>query len=147
LMNKRIILSGLIVVIVAGVGALVFYFYKTQKNNSVTPSGNDNFIQSIVQAPAVEGNIVNSGIAGRVVLLGGGPYEYEASLEIFKSNNLLTPFISVRAHSDGTFQVPLRPGSYILKPTDPDGPIAPVRNSYPFTVGDSQWLQVKIEYK
>ena len=147
MMNKRIILSGLIVVIMAGVGALVFYFYKTQKNNSVTPSGNDNFIQSTAQAPAVEGNIVNSGIAGRVVLLGGGPYEYEASLEIFKSDNLSTPFISVRTHSDGTFQVPLRPGSYILKPMDPDGPIAPVRKSYPFTVGDSQWLQVKIEYK
>ncbi|MDP3004326.1 MAG: hypothetical protein Q8N43_02375 [Candidatus Azambacteria bacterium] len=145
-MNKKILIAiGLIVL--AGVGALVFYFYKTQKNNSVTPSGNDNFIQSTAQAPAVEGNIVNSGIAGRVVLLGGGPYEYEASLEIFKSNNLSTPFISVRAHSDGTFQVPLRSGSYILKPTDPDGPIAPVRDSYPFTVGDGQWLQVKIEYK
>jgi len=134
-------------VALAGVGALVFYFYKTQKNNSVTPFGDDNFIQSTTQAPAVEGNIVNSGIAGRVVLLGGGPYEYEASLEIFKSDDLLTPFISVRAHSDGTFQVPLRPGSYILKPMDPDGPIAPVRNSYPFTVGDSRWLQVKVEYK
>lgn len=146
-MNKRIILSGLIVVIMAGVGALVFYFYKTQKNNSVTPSGNDNFIQSTARAPAVEGNIVNSGIAGRVVLLGGGPYEYEASLEIFKSDNLSTPFISVRAHSDGTFQVPLRPGSYILKPMDPDGPIAPARENYTFTIGDSQWLQVKIEYK
>ena len=106
----------------------------------------DSFIDSTVVSPAVESNIVNSGIAGRVVLLGGGPYEYEASLEIFKSNNLSMPFISVRTHSDGTFQVPLRPGSYILKPTDPDGPIAPVRNSYPFTVGDSQWLQVKVEY-
>ncbi len=147
-MNKRIILSGLIVVIMAGVGALVFYFYKTQKNNSVTPSGNDNFIQSTAQAPAVEGDIVNSGIAGRVVLLGGGPYEYEASLEIFSaSGGNSTPFISVRTHSDGTFQVPLRPGSYILKPMDPDGPIAPARENYTFTIGDSQWLQVKIEYK
>ncbi len=143
--RKTIVMIGL--VILAGVGALVFYFYKTQKNNSVTPSGNDNFIQSTVQAPAVEGNIINSGIAGRAVLLGGGPYEYEASLEIFKSNDLSTPFISVRTHSDGTFQVPLRPGSYILKPMDSDGPIAPIRNSYPFTVGDSQWLQVKIEYR
>ena len=143
--RKTVIIIGLI--ILAGVGALVFYFYKTQKNNSVAPSGNDNFIQSTAQAPAVEGNIVNSGIAGRVVLLGGGPYEYEASLEIFKSNYLSTPFISVRTHSDGAFQVPLRPGSYILKPMDPDGSIAPVRNSYPFTVGDGQWLQTKIEYK
>ncbi len=135
------------------VSALVFYFYKTQKNNSVTPSGNDNFIQSTAQSPAVEGNIVNSGIAGSVVLLGGGPYEYEASLEIFSASGgsafggkNSTPFISVRSHSDGTFQIPLRPGSYILKPMDPDGPIAPVRDSYPFTVGDSQWLQVKVEY-
>jgi len=146
-MNKKVLIFLIGFIVLAAVGALVFYFYKTQKNNSVTPSGNDNFIQSTAQAPAVEGNIVNSGIAGRVVLLGGGPYEYEASLEIFKSDNLSTPFISVRTHSDGTFQVPLRPGSYILKPMNPDGPIAPVRNSYPFTVGNSQWLQVKIEYK
>jgi len=146
-MSRKTVIIVIGLVVLAAGGALVFYFYKTQKNNSVTPSGNDDFIQSMVQAPAVEGNIVNSGIAGRVVLLGGGSYEYEASLEIFKSNNLSTPFISVRTHSDGTFQVPLRPGSYILKPMDPDGPIAPVRNSHPFTVGDSQWLQVKIEYK
>ncbi len=150
--RKTVVIIGL--VILAAGGALVLYFHKTQKNNSVAPSGNDNFIQSTAQAPAVEGNIVNSGIAGRVVLLGGGPYEYEASLEIFSASGgsafggkNSTPFISVRTHSDGTFQVPLRPGSYILKPTDPDGPIAPVRNSYPFTVGDGQWLQVKIEYK
>ncbi len=140
-----------LIVLAAG-GALVFY--KTQRNNSITPSGNDNFIQSTAQAPAVEGNIVNSGIAGRVVLLGGGPYEYEASLEIFSASGVSafsgknsTPFISVRTHSDGTFQIPLRPGSYILKSMDPDGPIAPVHNSYPFTVGNGQWLQVKIEYK
>ena len=154
--RKNIIITGIIVL--AGVGAFIFYFYKNQRNNlvknnsvtpssSITPSGNDSFIQSIAQAPAVEGNIINSGIAGRVVLLGGGPYEYEASLEIFKDNNLSKPFISVRAHSDGTFQVPLRPDSYILRPMDPDGPIAPVRNNYPFTVGGNQWLQVKIEYK
>ncbi len=105
----------------------------------------DSFIDSTVISPQVEGNIVNSGIAGRVVLLSGGPYE--ASLEIFKDNNLSAPFISVRTHSDGTFQIPLRPGFYILKPLDPDGLIAPVRNSYPFTVGNGQWLQVKIEYK
>lgn len=137
--NKKIYIIVAVFLVLAGVGALVFYFYKTPKN--------DNFIQSTAQAPAVEGDIVNSGIAGRAVLLGGGPYEYEASLEIFKSNNLSTPFISVRTHSDGSFQVPLRPGSYILKPMDPDGPIAPVRDSYNFTVGSGQWLQVKIEYK
>jgi len=126
-------------VVLAAIGALVFYFYKTPKS--------DDFIQSTMQAPAVEGNIVNSGIAGRVVLLGGGPYEYEASLEIFSVGDLSKPFISVRTHSDGTFQIPLRSGSYILKPMDPDGPIAPVKDSYNFTIGDSQWLQVKVDYK
>ena len=104
------------------------------------------FVETTASAPAVEGNIVNSGIAGKAVLLGGGPYEYEASLEIFKSNNLSTPFISVRTHSDGTFQVPLRPDFYILKPMDPDGPVAPVRSNYSFVIGGNQWLQVKIEY-
>lgn len=145
-MNKKLLIFLVLVVFAAG-SALVFYFYKNSKNNSNLSPANDNFIQTTVQAPAVEGNIVNSGIAGKVVLLGGGPYEYEASLEIFESNNLSTPFISVRTHSNGTFQIPLRPGSYILKPMDPDGPIAPARGSYPFTVGNSQWLQVRIEYK
>ena len=131
-------------VVLTGVGALVFYFYETQKNNSVTPSGNDNFIQSTAQAPAVEGNVINSGIAGKVILSDNKPFE--ASLDIFLSGNIPKPFISIRTHSDGTFQVPLKPGSYILKPLDPDGSVAPVRNSYPFTVGDSQWLQVRVEY-
>ncbi len=153
-MNKKLLIFLIGFIVLAAASAFVFYFYKTPKSNSILPPVSDNFIQSAAQAPAVEGNIVNSGIAGRVVLLGGGSYEYEASLEIFSAKGgsafggkNSTPFISVRAHSDGTFQVPLRPGSYILKPTDPDGPIAPVRNSYPFTVGDGQWLQVKIEYK
>ena len=105
----------------------------------------DSFIDSAVVSPQVEGNIVNSGIAGRVVLLDGGPYE--VSLEIFQDNNLSAPLISVRTHSDGTFQIPLRPGSYILKPLDPDGLVVPVRDSHPFVIGDNQWLQVKIEYK
>jgi len=148
-MNRKVLIAiGLIVL--AGAGIAIFYNYKVgdKKISSENSKNNgDNFIQSVAQSPAVEGNIVNSGIAGRVVLLGGGPYEYEASLEIFKSNNLSTPFISVRTHSDGAFQVPLRPGSYILKPMDPDGPIAPARENYTFTIGDSQWLQVKIEYK
>lgn len=146
-MNKKRLIFLIGFVILAAGGALVFYFYKNSKNVPDSPPEDNNFIQSTAQSPAVEGNIVNSGIAGKVVLLGGGPYEYEASLEIFESNNLSTPFISVRTHSDGTFQIPLRPGSYILKPMDPDGPIAPARGSYPFTVGNSQWLQVRIEYK
>ncbi len=146
-MNKKILpfLIGLVVLAVAG--ALVFYFYGNRKNNSVAPSGGDNFIQSAAQAPAVEGNIVNSGIAGKVILLGGGPYEYEASLEIYQNDNLSTAFISVRSHSDGTFQIALRPGSYVLKPMDPDGPIAPTRDSYSFVVGNGQWLQVRVEYQ
>ncbi len=107
--------------------------------------GQGSFIESTATAPGVEGNIVNSGIAGKVILVSGKPFE--ASLEIFTNSDSLTPFISVRAHSDGTFQIPLRPGSYILKPMDPDGPIAPIRNSYSFMVGDGQWLQVRVEYK
>lgn len=146
-MNKKILVAIIIFLILAGIGVLVFYFYKTPKNNSVAPPVSGNFIQNSLQAPAVEGNIVNSGIAGRVVLLGGGPYEYEASLEIFSAGDLSKPFISIRTHSDGTFQIPLRPGSYILKPMDPDGSIAPAQESYSFTIGSGQWLQVKIEYK
>jgi len=107
----------------------------------------DSFINSVATSPGVEGNIVNSGIAGKVVLLGGGSYEYEASLEIFKKDDLSAPFISVRTHSDGSFQIPLRPGLYVLKPMDPDGDIAPVKKSYDFMVGNNQWLQVKVEYK
>ncbi|MBI4919940.1 hypothetical protein HY838_01485 [Candidatus Azambacteria bacterium] len=102
------------------------------------------YIEDEFRAPAVEGNIINSGIAGRIVL-NGEPYE--ASFEIFKSGNLTAPFISARAHSDGTFQIPLRPDSYVFKPLDPDGPIAPARTEYPFAVGDGRWLQIKIEYK
>ncbi len=153
-MNKKRLIFLIGFVVLAAGGALVFYFYKNSKNVPNSPPEDNNFIQSTARSPAVEGNIVNSGIAGKVVLLGGGPYEYEASLEIFSAkggsasggeNNL--PFISVRTHSDGTFQIPLRPGSYILKPMDPDGPIAPARGSYSFTVGNSQWLQVRIEYR
>lgn len=132
-------------IILAIGGALVFYLYKNQKNISDLPPVNKDFIQSTAQAPAVEGNIVNSGIAGKVILSSGKPFE--ASLEIFISSNSSTPFISVRTHSDGTFQVPLRPGAYILKTMDPDGPIAPVQKEYPFAIGNGQWLQVKIEYR
>ncbi len=155
-MTKKYLLILISVAILAGALAVVFYWFnkKSAQNLSAPAAADNSFIQSTAQSPAVEGNIVNSGIAGSVVLLGGGPYEYEASLEIFSASGgsafggkNSTPFISVRSHSDGTFQIPLRPGSYILKPMDPDGPIAPVRDSYPFTVGDSQWLQVKIEYE
>lgn len=133
--------------ILAGVGVLVFYFYRksdvTQISNNL--ENDKSFIQTIAQSPAVEGNIINSGIAGKTVMISGKAFE--ASLEIFQNDNLSTPFMSVRAHSDGTFQVPLRPGSYILKPADPDGLTAPVKTSYDFTIGNGQWLQVKIEYK
>lgn len=134
----------------AAAGIAIFYNYRVGNKKISSEISNDNggnFIQSVAQSPAVEGNIVNSGIAGKVVLLGGGPYEYEASLEIFSADNISKPFISVRSHADGAFQVPLRPGKYVLKPADPDGPIAPVRDSYNFIVGDGQWLQVRVEYK
>ncbi|MDP2638980.1 MAG: hypothetical protein Q8P06_02315 [Candidatus Azambacteria bacterium] len=141
--RNAVIILGL--VIFAFVGALIFYFYKTPKNNSDLAPFVDDFIQTSAQAPAVEGNIVNSGIAGKVVVSSGKAFE--ASLTVYKADDLNTPFISIRTHSDGTFQIPMRPGLYILKPMDPDGPIAPVRESYSFSIGNGQWLQVKIEYR
>ncbi len=134
-------------------GALAFVFYYFQEKKSALPAAIDSqfnstdnsFIESAVQAPAVSGNVINSGIAGRVVLSDNKPFE--ASLEIFRPDNFKTPFISIRTHDDGTFQVPLKPGSYVLKPMDPDGPIAPVKKSYNFTIGGGQWLIAKVEYK
>lgn len=103
----------------------------------------DPFIDSIIVSPVVDDeNIINSGIFGNVFL---GENPYEASLNVLSATGALV--ISVRSHSDGAFQIPLKPGIYILKPVDPDGVVAPVRNSYNFTIGNSQWLQVKIEYK
>ena len=104
---------------------------------------NDPFINSIIISPVIEDdNIVNSGIFGSIILSGK---PYEASLSIFSSTGV--PVISIRSHSDGAFQIPLRPGIYKLKPLDPDGPISPAQNSYNFTVINGQWLQVKIEYR
>ncbi len=140
--TKPLILIG--ITVLAGAGALVFFYYKKTAQN---PAPNDDFIQNSIQSPVVEGNIVNSGISGIVVLLGGGKYEYEASLDVFKANDMSKPFISVRTDSKGSFQIPLRPGSYILKPADPDGTVAPVRGQYPFTIENSRWLTVKVEYK
>lgn len=103
----------------------------------------DPFVNSIIVSPVIDDeNIINSGIFG-IVMLGGKPYE--ASIDILSAAG--APVISVRSHSDGSFQIPLKPGIYKLKPLDPDGSIAPVKNSYNFTVSSGQWLQVKIEYK
>lgn len=122
-------------------------FQEARNNLSVLyqQTGQSGFIQDTATAPAVEGNIVNSGIAGKVVM--GSDKAFEASLAVYKSDNPNVPFISVRTHSDGTFQIPLRPGFYLLKPLDPDGPAAPVKESYSFVIGNGQWLQTKIEYK
>lgn len=109
-----------------------------------SPDG-DNFIEANAQAPAVEGNIVNSGIAGRIVLSDGTPFE--ASLDVFKSNDMSRPFISIRSDAQGRFQIPLKPSMYVVKPNDPDGPRAPLKNQYQVAVGNGQWLQMKIEYK
>lgn len=144
-MNKKILITiGLIVL--AGAGIAIFYNYKVKdkKISSGNNNDGDNFIQSVAQSPAVEGDIVNSGITGNIVFTDGKPFE--ASLEIFKAGDFSKPFISIRTHSDGTFQVPLKPGNYVLKPMDPDGPIAPAEKNYNFTIGNGQWLQVKVEY-
>lgn len=118
----------------------VLYKNKNQKFNNDDP-----FVQSVILAPRVEGNVVNSGVFGKVVLSDGRPLE--SSFEIFKRDDASRPFISIRTHDDGTFQVPLRPGFYFLKPLDPDGPIAPVKEKYSFNLGDGQWLQVRVGYQ
>lgn len=146
--NKTFFLIGAL--ILAGVGALIFYYFQEKKItlpavvNYKPNYVNNSFIESAVQAPAVDSNIVNSGVAGRVLLKSGKPFE--ASLEVFLAGNMSKPFISVRTHSDGTFQIPLRPGSYFLKLLNSDGQVAPAKKEYPFTIENSQWLQVKIEY-
>ncbi len=141
-MNKKfIILISLI--IAASLGAFVFYKYK---NASRPSAAKDNsFIQDIVKAPGVEGNIVNSGIAGIVVLTNDKPFT--AMLDVFKADDMSKPFISVIAKEDGTIQIPLRPGSYVIKPLDPDGPRAPIRENYAVNVGPDQWVHIKIEYR
>ncbi len=102
-------------------------------------------IEAEVQSPAVSGNIVNSGIAGRIILGNGTPFE--ASLDVFREDDLSKPFISVRSDAEGRFQIPLRPAVYIIKPNNPDGSRVPLKNQYTVTVGNGRWLQVKIEYK
>ena len=111
----------------------------------VGEEGNYPYIESELQGPAIEGNIVNSGIYGKVITASGAPFE--ASIDVFPAGGASKPFISIRTHSDGAFQIPLRPGSYFLKPIDPDGPMAPARSEYPINIGSGRWLQIKIEYQ
>ena len=117
----------------------------TEDINLVGEEGNYPYIESELQGPAIEGNIVNSGIYGKVITASGAPFE--ASIDVFSAGGASKPFISIRTHSDGAFQIPLRPGSYFLKPIDPDGPMAPARSEYPINIGNGRWLQIKIEYK
>ncbi|MBI2446917.1 MAG: tetratricopeptide repeat protein [Parcubacteria group bacterium] len=112
--------------------------------NLVGEGENYSYIESELQGPAIEGNIVNSGIYGKVITVFGAPFE--ASIDVFSANDASKTFISIRTHSDGTFQIPLRPGSYFLKPIDPDGPMAPAQEKYPINIGSGRWLQIKIEY-
>ena len=111
----------------------------------VGEEGQYSYIESELQGPAIEGNIVNSGVYGKVVAALGAPFE--ASVDVFSANDASKPFISIRTHNDGAFQIPLRPGTYILKPMDPDGPLAPAQENYPVNIGSGRWLQIKIEYK
>ena len=87
---------------------------------------------------------MNSGIIGETIL---NNVPFEASFDVFESGDALKPVISIRTHDDGTFQIPLKPGFYTLKPLDHDGPIAPAKNSYQFVIGSGQWLQVRVEYQ
>ena len=118
----------------------------TEDISLVGEEGNYPYIESELQGPAIEGNIVNSGIYGKVITALGAPFE--ASIDVFVVSKVepSKPFISIRTHSDGAFQIPLRPGSYFLKPIDPDGPMAPARSEYPINIGNGRWLQIKIEY-
>lgn len=112
--------------------------------NLVEEESSYSYIESELQGPAIEGNIVNSGIYGKVVTAFGAPFE--TSIDVFKVDDISKPFISIRTHSDGTFQIPLRPGYYFLKPMDPDGPLAPTQEKYRFDIGSGRWLQIKVEY-
>ncbi len=102
----------------------------------------DGAIQSIIVSPQTEDNVITSGILGRIFL---NVMPYEASLDVFSAQGL--PVISIRSHSNGAFQIPLKPGFYRLVPLDPDGPVSPVRDDYNFMVNSGEWLDVKIEYK
>ncbi|MEK7578685.1 MAG: glycosyltransferase family 39 protein, partial [Patescibacteria group bacterium] len=81
------------------------------------PLNDSSFVESTVGAPLVEGNIINSGIAGRIILSDGAPFE--ASLDVFRADEMSRPFISVRSDAQGKFQIPLKPAVYIVKPMDP----------------------------
>ena len=102
----------------------------------------DSAIQSIIVSPQTEGNVITSGIFGQIVFNG---MPYEASLDVFSPQG--SPVISIRSRSDGAFQIPLRPDSYVIKPNDPDGSRAPLRDQYTVVIGNNQWLRVRIEYK
>lgn len=103
------------------------------------------FVESTIQAPAVEGNIVNSGIAGKIILSDGTPFE--ASLDVFKADDMSKPFISVRSDAEGRFQIPLKPAVYIIKPNNQDGFHISLKNEYTVIVGNGRWLQLRLEYK
>src|SRR3990167_5189848 len=101
--NKKfiIIIAFLIAVLIAGVFA--FYKYGKSFEPEATLSDRDNsFIQDIVKAPGVEGNIVNSGIAGIVVLADGRPFA--AMLDIFKSGDMSKPIICVCKKRESTIR-------------------------------------------
>ena len=71
--EKFIIIAILIAALIVGVFA--FYKYGRSGGSGVTQTESDNsFIEGIADSPVVEGNIVNSGIAGRVVLPDGKNY-------------------------------------------------------------------------
>ena len=124
---------------------IVKYNKSAATNISPAGEGNYSYVESELQGPAIEGNIVNSGIYGKVITVSGAPFE--ASVDVFSASDASKPFISIRTHSDGTFQIPLRPGYYFLKPLDPDGPLAPTQEKYPINIGSGRWLQIRIEYK
>lgn len=123
---------------------LVKYNKSVVTNINLIGEGKNSYIESELQGPAVEGNIVNSGVAGQIILKGGAPFE--ASLDVFKAGDMSKPFISVRSDAQGRFQIPLRPAVYIIKLNNFDGPLAPAQE-YPLVIGSGRWLQVKIEYK
>ena len=125
---------------------IVKYNKSAAADINLVGKGDYSYIESELQGPAIEGNIVNSGIYGKVITAAGVPFE--ASIDVFMVSEVepSKPFISIRTHSDGTFQIPLRPGYYFLKPLDPDGPLAPSQEKYPVNIGNGRWLQIKIEY-
>lgn len=121
-------------------------FSKNDLSLALDLEDNQNYyVISALKSPGVEGNVVASGIYGKVVLASGQPFE--AALDIFKNGNMSKPFISVLSDPNGDFQIPLKPAYYIIRPANPYRSLVPELANYYIHIGAPQWIQIKIKYK